>query len=56
MCVCVCVCVLGAHRYQKKASDPVELELWMVVLGIKPRPSTRVVYALNHICSKSYTL
>ena len=31
---CVCVpgmCVPGAHRGQKRASDPLELELWMVI-------------------------
>lgn len=38
--VCLCTtCMSGVHRYQKKMSDPLELELWMVVsfqvLGIQ---------------------
>jgi hypothetical protein len=31
VCVCVCVCVCGAHTSQKRASDPLEPELEMVV-------------------------
>jgi hypothetical protein len=41
VCVCVCVCVPGAHRGQKRTSEPQKLELQTVgshhmVLGIKP--------------------
>ena len=31
MCVYVYTCVLGAHEGQKRASDPIELALQMVV-------------------------
>lgn len=44
--------VLVAHRGQKRALDPFELQLWMlannhVLLGIKPRLSARM-HALNN--------
>lgn len=46
-------CMLGAQVVQKRASNPPELELQMVVnhmwvLGIKPGSSTRGTSALNH--------
>ena len=44
----------GAYTGQNKTSDPLELQLQMVVnqpvwlLGIKPRSSAREASALNH--------
>lgn len=34
MCVYVYTCVLGVHEGQRKASDPLELVLQMVVGGL----------------------
>lgn len=57
VCVCVyvylcgvCVCInVGAHTGQKKASDPLELELQVLpVPGTEPRSSVRAVRALNY--------
>lgn len=53
----MCLCVYGfAHRCvqvafgnQKKASDLLELELQVWVLGIKPRASGRAVAVLSHL-------
>lgn len=50
MRVCVCMCgvlSVGAHQSQKRTSDPLELELQLVVnhptwvLEVKPQSSTR---------------
>jgi hypothetical protein len=44
VCVCVCVCVpaleCSAHRGQKRAEDPLELELEL--LGMDAEPSLQL--------------
>jgi hypothetical protein len=45
--------VFGAFEGQKRASDLLAAELWMVVnhhgmLENKSKPSARAIYALNH--------
>ena len=58
LCVCVCLCVYvhfsaDVCGVSMRASDPLELELWVVVsstvwmLGIKPGSSTRAVCIIN---------
>lgn len=53
---CMYVCVLhvdSTHKGQKRASDPLGLELQMLVsyrvlLGLRPRSSAKPASALNH--------
>lgn len=40
------ICILSFHGAKKRASDPLKVELWMV-LGTKPGPSGRVTSVLN---------
>lgn len=53
-CICVSVPMLcKAYKGQKKALDHLKLKFWQLlgstwVLGLKPRPSTKAVSALNH--------
>ena len=57
ICVCVCVCVCGVHGGQKRVSDPLELELQVVVsrlmwvLVTELRSSTRAARALNTLAT-----
>jgi hypothetical protein len=45
------MCMSGAWGYQRKASDPLELELQMIVnchVGAKPGSSGKAACAPNH--------
>lgn len=58
-CLHVCICTIympGSHGVQKRVSDPLELELWMVMstlwmVGIEHGFSARATHVFNHWAS-----